>query len=215
MNILLYDSGYGAIPFLKTAILKHKYHNYYLYLDQDVFPLGKKTPAFIRTHLLKLLTLFDEKGFDIVILACNTISSYLTYADLKTYRFKIFSIFAYNQQLFTDNCMFLGTKAAIARITEVPTKDCSQLPELIENHDVHALITEIKELDLKPESRVILGCTHFPLIKDIFNNIYPEVEFVDGHELLIDNIPEGEHLTLAGNEKGQKIITAYFLQFKS
>ena len=57
MNVMIYDTGIGLIPFLQKAIKKKKYNNYYLYMDEDVFPLGNKPKEYIVEHLKYILNL--------------------------------------------------------------------------------------------------------------------------------------------------------------
>lgn len=213
MKILVYDSGYGVVPFIEYALKNERLHDYYCYLDEEAFPLGEKDEDYLKNHLTYLLSIWEKEGYDYIVLACNTISSMLDKIDRRNYKCKILSIFEFNKSLIDSDTVFLGTKRAISGL-ECQTLDCSILPVLIENESILDIINFVSRLDIT-NRRAVLGCTHFPLIKNIFTSLFYNVDFIDGHKLLMQTIEPGNSLSIKGNSKGIKMIEKFFPSFKS
>lgn len=207
MKVMIYDSGLGLIPFLKSIIKKQKLHEYYLYMDDDVFPLGNKDKDFIVSHL-KFILNYANKNFDAIILACNTISSFLSYLDLSKYKIKIYSIFEYNTKHIDEKTTFLGTKGTISNLDIKNKIDCSILPSLIETNDMKSIVNFINNLSINTK-KVILGCTHFKLINFIFKDLHKNIEFVSYEDELIENLSPGVSLSIKGNEKARRYLKEY------
>lgn len=207
MKIMIYDSGLGLIPFLKSIIKKQKFHEYYLYMDDDVFPLGNKDKDFIVSHL-KFILNYANKNFDVIILACNTISSFLSYLDLSKYKIKIYSIFEYNTKHIDEETTFLGTKGTLSNLKIENKIDCSILPFLIETNDMKNIVSFINNLSINTK-KAILGCTHFKLIDFIFKDLHKNIEFVSYEDELIENLSPGVSLSIKGNEKARRYLKEY------
>ena len=148
MNVMIYDTGIGLIPFLQKAIQKKKYNNYYLYMDEDVFPLGNKPKEFIIEHLKYVLNFANQK-YDILVLACNSLSSFLDYIDLSKYKIKIYSIFEENIKLLNKDVTFIGTSASTSNVINYPKIALDDLPFLIESNYVKEIIELINSIDIK------------------------------------------------------------------
>ena len=207
MNVMIYDTGIGLIPFFKKAIKKKKYNNYYLYMDEDVFPIGNKPKEYIIEHLKYILNFANQK-YDILILACNSLSSFLDYVDLSKYKIKIYSIFEENLKLLNKNVTFIGTSASTSNIINNPKIALDDLPLLIESNYVKEIISLINGLDIKTDT-AILGCTHFPLVKFIFEDLFPNIRFISNEDAIIDKLPNSNILKITGNEKAKKYLDIY------
>ncbi len=207
MKVMIYDTGVGLLPFLKAIINKQKYNEYYLYMDEDVFPLGQKNEQFIIQHL-KFILSYADKRFNQIILACNTISSYLPYIDISKYQIKILSIFEENNKLLDDNTTFLATQGTLKNVICPYKVDGSALPTLIEKNDIREIILKVSNFCFNTP-KVILGCTHFPLIKFIFEDFHKEKVFISGENNLIDQLESSGFITIDGNKKAKKYLSSY------
>ncbi|MCH5180410.1 MAG: aspartate/glutamate racemase family protein [Erysipelotrichales bacterium] len=207
MKVMLYDTGVGLLPFLKSIIKKEKYNEYYLYMDEDVFPIGKKDEVFIINHL-KFILNYASKRFDQIVIACNTISSYLKCIDTGKYNIEILSIFEDNIKLLDNNTTFLATKGTLRNVKHQYVIDGSILPSLIENNQIKEIIEFINNLDFKTE-KIILGCTHFPLIKFIFEDFHKNKTFISGEDELVEKIPNSGFISIDGNKKAKKYLATY------
>lgn len=207
MNVMIYDTGIGLIPFLQKAIKKKKYNNYYLYMDEDVFPIGNKPKEYIIEHLKYILNFANQK-YDILVLACNSLSSFLDYVDLSKYKIKIYSIFEENLKLLNKNVTFIGTSASTSNVINNSKIALDDLPLLIESNYVKEIISLINGLDIKTDT-AILGCTHFPLVKFIFEDLFPNIRFISNEDAIINKLPNSNILKITGNNKAKKYLDIY------
>lgn len=207
MKIMLYDTGVGLLPFLKSILKKKKYNEYYLYMDEDVFPLGTKSKDFIINHLTHILS-YADKHFDLLIIACNTMSSYLSILDLSKYNIKILSIFEENLKELDEDTTILATEATLRNTNHPHKLDGSPLPKLIEDNNIKEIIKFVSNLNITTK-KVILGCTHFPLIKFIFEDLYKDKVFISMEDKLIDKLPNSGYIKVNGNKKAKLYLERY------
>lgn len=208
MKVMIYDTGIGLIPFLQKIIKKKKYNDYYLYMDEDAFPIGTRSKEYIIEHL-KFIINYATGKFDILIIACNSLSSYLDYIDLSKYKIKVYSIFKENLKLLNDDVTFLGTSASISNLNTKYLVALDSLPYLIENNKVKDIINLVSSANIKTKY-AILGCTHFPLIEFIFKDLYPDVTFISNEDKIIDDLSSDTYFRVRGNKKTMKYLNIYF-----
>lgn len=204
---MIYDTGIGLIPFVRKIIDKKKYNEYFLYMDDDVFPIGKRSKEFIINHLNYIIN-YAKNKFDILILACNSLSSYLKYLDLSKTNLKIYSIFEENTKLIDEDTTFICTSASSRNIAITNVICLDDLPNLIENSNVKEIIKEIGNMEIHTK-KAILGCTHFPFIDFIFKDIKKDVVFESAEDVIIDKLPSTNVLSLKGNKKATKYLLNY------
>ncbi|MCH5172070.1 MAG: hypothetical protein J1F31_04535 [Erysipelotrichales bacterium] len=207
MKVMLYDTGVGVLPFLRSIFKQQKYNEYYLYMDDDVFPIGKKDQKFIINHL-KFILNYACKKYDKIIIACNTISSYLKFIDITKYNIEIYSIFEENLKMLDDNTTFLATLGTLRNVNHPFVIDGSVLPSLIERNQIKEIINFVSKLELKTD-KVILGCTHFPLIKFIFEDFFKNKIFISSEDKIIEKLPNSGYISLDGNRKAKKYLVSY------
>ena len=91
--------------------------------------------------------------------------------------------------------LFLGTDVTISflegKVTDgVKLISPKGLPKLIENatsdSEIKNALVKLKESIDFPFDKAYLGCTHFSLKKELFADVFVNVEIIDGAELFID-----------------------------
>lgn len=199
MRVGLFDSGLGGLTVLK-AFLKYHPNNEYIYCGDNLnVPYGDKS----KDELLKLSTniikFLESKNVDIIIIACGTVSSNI-YDDLK----QISNVPIYNVLDETINyinsknyrkTLVIATTATINshvfktkinnHIIELPTP---KLVPLIENNASVDIVLKDYFNDLDFDS-IILGCTHYPIIKSNIEKIISKnVDIIDMGEIFAQNI---------------------------
>ncbi len=192
------DSGVGGLSVLKELYKIMPDKNYLFLGDTKNMPYGTKTPDELYIFTKKILNFFIEKDVKNIVFACNTTSA-TVYERLKEeFKGKI-TIFPLIQSVIkpsiknlkdNDTIAVLATKATVKsdkyanEIKKINPKinvvsiDCTGFVEIVENR----LYEEKTSLDLIKEKleiakknnakRIILGCTHYPYLIDIFKNIY-------------------------------------------
>ena len=221
----LLDSGVGGLSVLKRLYELMPERNYIFFGDTKNVPYGTKTPEQIFSYTKKILEFFIEKNVKNVAFACNTTSA-VAYDELKK-RFKnklnIFPLIqtaagpAVKDLKDNDTIAVFATRATInshkykEEINKINPKinvveiDCTGFVEIVENrlYDEAESISLIEsKLDIARKNnakRIILGCTHYPYLKNIFKNIF-DVDYFDPAISLAKTVKEKIGNSAVGND---------------
>lgn len=178
------DSGIGGLTILQQLLQSTSY-NYVYIADHAFCPYGSKPNDIIFSRANKFVNYLKKQGAQAVVLACNTIS---VFADKlrQVHNIPIYNVIIPTCQRIVANpdvkrVALLATKSTIANGAyqdylsqygvEVATFDCSAFVPFVEQHSTTTLAcaqTVKKVLNALPKTRsdaVILGCTHFPLLR--------------------------------------------------
>lgn len=203
-TILLYDSGMGGLT-VYDEIRKVLPHAHYLYcFDNAFFPYSEKTESVLIQRAVKIVQKISEKQpLDMVVVACNTASTVVLPALREKFHLPIVgtvpAIKPAAEISKTKTIGLLATKGTVARpyvseLIETYAKDCvvekigsTDLVEIVEEKqrtgkiNLQRLQAVVQEWQNHPKlDTVILGCTHFPLVKEELRQLLPNIShFVD------------------------------------
>jgi len=214
MKIGFFDSGLGGLILLAATTEVLPQYDYYYYGDTAHLPYGDKSEEEIyRLSKIAMQHLF-EAGCVIVIIACNTASSetlrrlqdeYLpnAYPDRRILGVIIPTIETLNESGRTK-ALLLATKRtvesqkyqrelllkglpditieSIAAPTFVPLIEAGNLT------DATAEAVALVDLWVGKGDAVILGCTHYTLLKDALRTQFPTLLFIAQDELIPEKI---------------------------
>ncbi|TBM30159.1 glutamate racemase [Hafnia paralvei] len=196
---LVFDSGVGGLSvYQEIRNLLPDLHYIYAF-DNQGFPYGEKDEAFIIERVVKTVAEVQKRHpLSIVIIACNTASTITLPALRERFSFPIVGVVPAIKPAakLTRNGVvgLLATKATVQRsythdlIARFAT-DCdikmlgsSELVVLAEaklHGEVidHAVLKKILRPWLsmaEPPDTVVLGCTHFPLLREELAAVLPE-----------------------------------------
>lgn len=190
----IFDSGIGGITVLKEIIKVLPNYHYIYYSDSINNPYGDKSKEDLCNITKEIVQYLLDKGCDIIVIACNTASSICKSFLRNTFDIPIIAIepalkLVYNQD---GNTLIMATEGTLSADSflelykkfnngRMIIKACSGLADLIENNKKE----DIKEYLLdhlveKNISNVVLGCTHYPLIKNEIMEVLGDVNFFDG-----------------------------------
>ncbi len=194
-NVLLIDSGSGGINILKECIKIVSSCNYLMFCDNKHLPYGNRTKEELQKITLENLhNIYSFFKFDIVILACNTLTC--TCLDLcrKEFPDKVFigtvpAIKPALQKFKADEVLVMATEVTIKHnvlINKTPNLILKSMPTLagdIDNNldELSVLKNDLQEQlqEFQPKA-VVLGCTHYIAVKGLLTEIFGnEVEFFD------------------------------------
>lgn len=203
-TILLYDSGMGGLT-VYDEIRKVLPDAHYIYcFDNAFFPYSEKSEAVLIERAVKIVQKIAEKQpLDMVVVACNTASTVVLPALREHFSFPIVgtvpAIKPAAEISQTKTIGLLATKGTVARpyvaeLIEKYAQDC--IVEKIGSTDLVEIVEEKQRTGKVDMSRlqnvvaewkehstldtVILGCTHFPLVKAELKQLLPNVRyFVD------------------------------------
>lgn len=202
MKLGLFDSGVGGLTVL-YQFLKHGLKFEYLYLaDTARAPFGTKTVEEIKGIALECANFLFEKGADVVISACNTAQAALKASGINLGEnffgildFELPNAFKKIGVLATEATVRSGVYLEKMRTTgvEVFQQPCQALVTAIEscaqdNEIRNIIVANVQPLLQNKVEAVILGCTHFPVVKHIFQEVFGSIPVLDPAELLVKKL---------------------------
>ena len=163
--IAIIDSGIGGLSVLKQLIKKYKYGQYIYFADNKYMPYGNKNKQFVKNRILEIIE-FLRKEYKVkkILIACNTASSCLYGIKEKDIEFLTFN----------KEYTYLTTQLTKENLKGYKVISSKNLAKLIEKNinkpkKLDKIIKQtINDLELHKLSNLILGCTHYELVADIF-----------------------------------------------
>lgn len=194
----IFDSGIGGVTVLKEIIKILPNQKYIYYSDSIHNPYGDMEENQLYIIVKDIVEYLISRGCKIVVIACNTASANCV-ARLRTnYVNTIFiaiepaykMVYDYNAN---EKTLIMATKATIESekfLTlfhkydnhKTILKPCIGLAELIENNKQEEIKQYLKEelSQYKGVKNVVLGCTHYSLIKEEIKGVLGDIYFYDG-----------------------------------
>ena len=205
MRVGVFDSGIGGLTVLHTLIKNYPNNEYIYYGDTLNLPYGTKTIKELETLSSNIIEFLLSKEVDIIIIACGTVSSNcLNYLKNK-YQVPIYDIISptikYLNESKYQNIGIIATERTIEshifknninkNIYEIKTPE---LVPLIENNQLENLNKTLDKYLLKYKNKLdllVLGCTHYPIIKKHLNNYFNNnIEILDMSNLILNKVKE-------------------------
>lgn len=192
MKITVIDSGLGGIAFSKSIKVDINHLDVSLLIDKDGFPYGDKNLEWLRERLNFLV---NSSKSNVVIIACNTLSSLIFFYDMnfnKTVVDVITPTIYFLQRTNKKNICIIATKNTIKMdiyskllICNIKYLDASDLISDLEykNNYIDSLNALVNNVDSGIDA-VILGCTHLIEIKEEFRKRL-DTEIVSQDEIFI------------------------------
>lgn len=223
--IAFFDSGIGGSTILKEVIKALPNEKYIYYPDSVNNPYGNKNKDELFTIVDGVVSKLIEYNPKLIVCACNTATAMVLDDIRKKYPDIIFvgtepAVKVVYDSFRDKNAIILTTKGTGDSekfgelFNKYKTKNCSLveaplLAGLIENEEdaypyLYELLKNYKNIDI-----VVLGCTHFPLVKDELVRVLGPVKFIDGGEGIsrrVQFLLEKNHLLSSGDGGNLDII---------
>lgn len=200
MRVGIFDSGIGGLTVLKN-LYKHYPNNEYIYFGDTLnLPYGNKSKEELIDLSHKDVEFLLSKNVDIIIIACGTVSSNC-YKSLKdNFNIPIYDIITptinYINNSEFKNIGIIATNATISshifknninrEVYEINTPD---FVPIIENNNYDIINKSIDNYLKEYKDKIdllVLGCTHYPIIKDYLNKYLDnKVKLLDMSEPLL------------------------------
>lgn len=184
LTIAIVDSGIGGVSILKQLLQKNICANYIYYADNENMPYGNKTKTFLKKKANEIVSYLNENiKPDIIIIACNTMSTCINQDcdNVKLMKFK--EGYTYLATSLTKknmpNLNVIQDKT-LAKQIEKNIFDGDKLSKLIKSH--------IKNNNLLNEKHIVLGCTHYELVIDLFKENCINCEVINNSSFVIAEI---------------------------
>ncbi|WP_461829867.1 glutamate racemase [Aquifex sp.] len=211
MKIGIFDSGVGGLTVLK-AVRKHYPKVDIVYLgDTARVPYGTKSRETVIRYSLECAEFLREKGVELLVVACNTASSCALDILREKFDFPVFGVIEPGvreavKRTKNRKVGVIGTTATIKSGAyqeflkllgnEVVAKACPLFVPLVEegilDGEIARKIVEyyLSELKSSGIDTLILGCTHYPLLKPVIKEFLGEVEVIDSSEAVSQSLKE-------------------------
>jgi len=198
-KIGIFDSGLGGLSILKELLKVLPNEDYLFYEDSINNPYGEKSEEELFTITSKIVDYLLKEDCKIIVIACNTATTSCMKKLREKYPNTIFVGTVPAIKMAYDN----NYKNTIVLSTPY-TRNSKRVEELIdEYHNPNQNIINISGENLasliegnrideirslldrilspyKDCDSIVLGCTHYPLIKDEIKKVLPNTEILDG-----------------------------------
>ena len=203
-TVLVFDSGIGGLSIYNEIYNKMPNLHYIYAFDNEGFPYGDKSSEYLITRVNHIIaTILQSYSIDLAVIACNTASTICLPSLRTNFPFPIVGVVPAIKpasKVTKNKCIgLLATKATIQRaytsnLIQEFAPDCdvkllglSELAHIAENKlqgiavDMQQLETLLQpwlKLSVIPDT-IVLGCTHYPFIKDELRILFPNTTFID------------------------------------
>jgi len=208
-KIGIFDSGIGGLSVLKVVYEKFP-NNIFIYLgDEGYYPYGLKSKNEIEIRSEKITKFLISLNVDLIIVACNTVSSVALDYLKKKYDLPIIGVIdgAVEKSIEVTKNGLIGvistpltarthiyknkilSKNKNVNVFEVGSQELVNIVEngLINDSPTYKIAKETLE-KISFVDTLILGCTHFPALEDLILKILPNIKIVDPAEEIIKYI---------------------------
>ena len=226
----VFDSGVGGLTVVKSLI-EHKLFDEIIYFgDTARVPYGVKDKNTIVRYSLEALEFFKNFDIDILIAACNSVSAYAIDELKANAHFKVSGVIepgvlALINKIPNLNAkiLILGTKATInsgkykrllnaqgyENITSLAT---SLFVPVVEEGlfygDVLQSVMRHYFAGIDEPDVIILGCTHFPLIKNEIAKFFPNAALIHSGEAVVEFLENSFVIPKAKSQTSLKLFAS-------
>lgn len=208
----IFDSGVGGLTVVRAILDKIPGYDIVYFGDTAHTPYGTKSAETVVGYTINNIEFLLSQGAKVIVIACNTASSVASKRVFEQFALPIFEVItpavAQALEISTNlNFGIIGTRATIssgiyekkilasrpaARIHSVA---CPLLVPLVEEGWLKkretAMIVKkyLQPLKIRQIDTLILGCTHYPLLKNVIQTkIGKRVELIDSSLCISEGI---------------------------
>ncbi len=212
----IFDSGIGGMTVANAVRHRMPEESLFYFGDTAHLPYGDKSPASIRHYASVIARLLFEEGCKAVVVACNTASSY-AHADLQKAfgeRAPVISVIEpvaeYVAKHYSHRKVgLIGTKGTIgsrvyarriqklAPDVSLASRSTPLLAPMVEEGFFDNTISRtiiasyLSAKNFRDIEALVLGCTHYPLIKkEIAEYFQGKVQVIDPSVLIAEELDE-------------------------
>ena len=241
-SILVIDSGVGGLSVCQSILASGDNVQIIYFADDAYAPYGLLNEAMLEERLVKIVSsMLALHQPSLVVLACNTVSTLLlpqlrAQFDVpfvgvvpaikpaaicsKTHRIGLLATPATVKRAYTDALILdYADQCDVIRIGS--NELVLQAEALLAGK---AVALEVLESILKPFLKsegkpnvdtIVLGCTHFPLLKPHFEKLLPDITWVDSGEAIAKRVHSllKQHKTIASPTQSKQSALTHKIYF--
>src|SRR5216684_2751018 len=203
----VFDSGFGGLTVLKALLEVIPDADYLYFGDTARLPYGSKSVETVARYACEAARFLEQQGAELLVIACNTATALALEQIRQAASVKVLGVIEPGAQRASAatrsrRVVVIGTEATIsshayeralsALQIESREKSCPLLVPLVEEGWVeHAVTEQVARIYLgeafgdgfSSADVLLLGCTHYPLLKPVLHRVVPEnVTLVDSAE---------------------------------
>lgn len=209
-SIGIFDSGVGGLTVFSKLIKKLPEENYIYFGDTKNLPYGSKSKEELVKLAKNIFDFYAKQKVKAVIMACNTTSA-VTYDVLKNdYDFIIYPVIQIASECIAkENIKKIGvlstdvTANSHAYKTEIQKHNssievfeqgCPGWVQIVENktfnqpESIELVKKYLEKITSKNIEKIILGCTHYPYLRNILNKFINDDYFIDPADYFVNYI---------------------------
>jgi glutamate racemase len=241
-RIGVFDSGFGGLT-VQRAILQRLPWVDTVYLgDTARLPYGTKSPSTVTQYALRNARVLSRCDIDLLVVACNTASAVALPALRAELRIPVLGVVEPGAGVaarvsLSGRIGVIGTEGTISSgaypeairrrrpDAEVLSRACPLFVPLVEEgwtDEGDAVVRGVVKRYLSPFRRdevdtLVLGCTHYPLLRSAIAAELPGIELVDSAEAIAEEVLErfpavpgrkGEHRFMVTDAPGRFLAVA-------
>ena len=216
-KIGIFDSGIGGLSILSELIRIMPNEDYLFYEDSINNPYGEKDDKELFNITSKVVDYLLAQECKIIVIACNTATTSCLKKLREKYKDTIFigTVPAIKEAYdnHKKNTILLATPYTVnsIRVKEllnnyttssqtinlVSGEELAHLIEIGDEEKIQSLLSKLLIPYKETCDSIVLGCTHYPLVKDKIKQILPNAQILDGtigvakevkHQLDLNNL---------------------------
>jgi glutamate racemase len=219
----IFDSGVGGLTVLKAIRERLPLESTIYVADLLHFPYGPRYQDEVRGFAIDIIRYLETRDVKLVVIACNTATAAALNHARELFEVPIVGVISPGAQaaveatknhrigvISTEGTMrsqeYLHAIKEIDPMVGVYQKACPELVEIVESGQADSKRAEqVLQKDLADIVRLgadtlVLGCTHYPLLKPAITRVYPGAfELIDSATTTADKVERHlEHSRLRG-----------------
>ncbi len=194
LPIGVFDSGIGGLTVAREIMRQLPGERIVYFGDTARVPYGSKSKETIIRYSEQIVRFLKARQVKAIVIACNTASAYALNTVLEEEDIPVIGVIYAGAKTAVDKTKskrvgVVATRATISsniyadtihsldKNIEVVQKACPLLVPLVEEGLLHDSVTDeiisryVSELKTKYIDTLILGCTHYPLLRSAFSRI--------------------------------------------
>ncbi|MBP7230829.1 MAG: glutamate racemase [Syntrophaceae bacterium] len=220
----VFDSGIGGLTVVRALMERLPFENIVYFGDTARVPYGIKSVETINRYAMQITEYLLKRDVKLLIVACNTMAAVAYQAIRDFSSVPVLEVIEASAKIAVSETKsktigVIGTPATInsnayARAIHLLDRDakvfsqaCPLFVPLVEegwfDHTATRLVAEeyLKPVMAEHIDTLVLGCTHYPLLKPLFQNITgPDVRLIDSAEAMAEIAADLIHRENFGNE---------------
>src|SRR5437879_6709318 len=222
-SIAVFDSGFGGLTVLKALLELAPGANYLYFGDTARLPYGSKSAETVAKYAVEAARFLNQQGTQMLVVACKTATALALGKIAQAVSIPVIGVVepgAQRAAAASQNrkAVVIGTEATISSRAylkalqnlgvEAREEACPLLVPLVEEGWIEQQVTEqiacvyVREAfadGFESADVLVLGCTHYPLIKPLLRRLAPpHVTIVDSAEstaqVVKDLLPQSSSL---------------------